>query len=423
MPSGTRKFLFFSLLFFCTVSVFSQSGEVFAPFISRLEAELRNGFIRLSWEDSPNIQGPVFIYRSESPITNLSPANLPKPAEVPYGAKSYIDEVEKAGTFHYFAAASDEQGRKYLLTIPFTNTLSVKVEDADVAEYYREGVISAADPSLPARAGAGAGARNIEKLSARVEEDAILVTYTGDGEKNAILYRSVRPIKSPEDLLSSLIIQQSSSLKNGSYTFIDLPVPGIPCYYALLYEEDVIAGNFSVRAGINSTTAPAVVPLGVSRIGLPAAPDRIRTMPLPMLNIAGRGIPGPSSTALGPEASRALSSFETSAKPERSLDPAFFPEDLETLGSGEGYQLSLIVQGSFLKLIWGRAAGELKRFLDLSRSEEGEYKARFYLGQCYYFTGKNREALFEFLAVQEHFPNEAGPWVQAVLRRLAGNSE
>jgi TolA-binding protein len=81
------------------------------------------------------------------------------------------------------------------------------------------------------------------------------------------------------------------------------------------------------------------------------------------------------------------------------------------------------VQGSFGSRNWDRAAEELKRFLDLPRSGKGEHKARFYLGQCYYFAGKNREALFEFLTAQEQFPGEASPWVQAVLRRLAGRAE
>jgi TolA-binding protein len=103
--------------------------------------------------------------------------------------------------------------------------------------------------------------------------------------------------------------------------------------------------------------------------------------------------------------------------------PAAFPEDLEKTGSGEEYQLALIVQGSFGNQSWNKAVEELRRFLDLPRSGKGEHKARFYLGQCYYFTGKNREALFEFLAAQEQFPNEANPWLQAVLQRLAGKTE
>jgi TolA-binding protein len=143
---------------------------------------------------------------------------------------------------------------------------------------------------------------------------------------------------------------------------------------------------------------------------------------LPRINVDGRGIVVPGSpAALGPEASKAVSSIEGPARTKSIPEPVIFPGDLEKLSSGEGYQLGLIVQGAFAGRNWEKAGDELKRFLDLPRSARGECRARFYLGQCYYFSGNNREALFEFLAAQECFPEETFPWLRAVLEEL-GNT-
>ncbi|MDR1318069.1 MAG: hypothetical protein LBJ90_00460, partial [Treponema sp.] len=61
---------------------------------------------------------------------------------------------------------------------------------------------------------------------------------------------------------------------------------------------------------------------------------------------------------------------------------------------------------------------ELVRYLSLPHSVNVEARARFYLGQTYYYTGKNREALIEFLFVQSWYPNEANEWIEATLAAI-----
>jgi TolA-binding protein len=116
-------------------------------------------------------------------------------------------------------------------------------------------------------------------------------------------------------------------------------------------------------------------------------------------------------------AARALAGPSSKTAPFR--EPGVFREDIErTSSGGESSRLSQIVQGPFSSRKWGEAGEELRRFLSLPRSAVVESRSRFYLGQVYYFTGKPREALFEFLSARNMYPNETNPWIDAVLARL-----
>jgi hypothetical protein len=385
---------------------FSEETEaVFAPFVSHLEAELKNSFIRLTWKDSRNVTGPVFIYRSDTPFP-VSP--LPQGVEVPYGAQSYVDEAERPGTFHYFAVSSDEWGRKYMIPIPYTNTVSVTVNAGDTA-FFLNG--SREVPGTPETAEKG-----IYSFRAEADNGRIVLSFEGGG-KNAVLYRSTKPMRSGEDLLQALIVGRGSSPP-----FIDYPVPGIPYYYAVVLEEEMNSGLILLSAGKNTTVEPVTVRREQETAG-PVPNDRIRTIPLPPVSVesARNGLaPDFPSSPLSEEAlsaARALAGPVSKTVPFR--EPGVFLEDVEGVSSeGENGRLGQIVRGPFSSRKWEEAGEELRRFLSLPRPTAMESRSRFYLGQVYYFTGKPREALFEFLSARNTYPNETNPWIDATLARL-----
>ncbi|MDR2049860.1 MAG: hypothetical protein LBP69_10445 [Treponema sp.] len=395
---------------FCAFS--EETEAVFAPFVSRLEAELKNGFIRLTWEDSRNVTGPVFIYRSDTPFP-VSP--LPHAVEVPYGAQSYVDEAERPGVFHYFAVSSDEWGRKYMIPIPYTNTVSVTVGAGDTA-FFLNG----------SREGAGTletAEKSIRSFRAEENNGRIVLSFEGGG-KNAVLYRSTRPIRTGEDLLQAVIAGRGSSSP-----FIDYPVPGIPYYYAVVFEEDMNSGLVLLSAGKNTTAEPVTVRREREAAG-PASGGRIRTIPLPSMNTesARNGLaPDIPASPLSEDALRAARALAGPSSGTVSFrEPGVFLEDIErgvSSSGGENGRLSQIVQGSFSGRKWEEAGEELRRFLSLPRSAAVESRSRFYLGQVYYFTGKPREALFEFLSARTMYPNETNPWIDAVLARLVDRPE
>jgi hypothetical protein len=353
----------------------------------------------------------VFIYRSDTPFP-VSP--LPRGVEVPYGAQSYVDEAERPGIFHYFAVSSDEWGRKYMIPIPHTNTVSVTVSADDTA-FSLDG--SRETPGIPETAEKG-----IRSFKAEEDNGRIVLSFEGGG-KDAVLYRSTKPIRTGEDLLQAVIAGRGSSSP-----FIDYPVPGIPYYYAVIFEEDLNSGPVLFSAGKNTTAAP-VTARGEQGTAGPASDGRIRNIPLPSINTesARKGLaPDIPASPLSEDALRAagaLAGSSSATVPFR--EPGVFLEDIErsvSSSGGENGRLSQIVQGPFSSRKWEDAGEELRRFLSLPRSAAVEGRSRFYLGQVYYFTGKSREALFEFLSARNIYPNETNPWIDAVLARLVNRS-
>jgi hypothetical protein len=385
-----------------------------AQSVSGLQGEVKNNLLRLSWVDSPDARGPVYIYRSASPFeegANLS--LLGKPIEVPYGVQSYIDEIESSGIWHYLVVASDGRGRRFELPISFDNSISVEISE------FSDG-LAAGTPAPPMEIlpdyGFGYGIGN---LKASVEGDSVVITFNAGDSRAMVLYRSVRPLKQARDLVGAVIVQPDIASP-----FTDYPVPGIPYYYAIIFEDDLTRGTAAIYPGGNATVEAVEVPSGDGRLGL-ASSGSIRSLPLPMISLA-TAVPGmnaftetPPPVELSPQASRALGDLGSGGrKASLAKSPKAFSQDLEAPGGGEEYALRSIVQESFLKKDWDSCRAYLISYLSLPRSSASEARARFYLGQCYYFLEQPRESLFEFLSAQSIYPDESAEWVQASLAAL-----
>ena len=412
------KRLFWIALTFALIitPISAQTTQVFAPFVSELQGELRNGLIRLSWIDSPDIKGPVFIYRSTRPFDGGSPLQgsgteprLARPIEIPYGVQSYVDEIEAEGTFYFFAVASDESGRLFEIPIASANTIRIQISADSTIPATIPAVIEIALPERPP-----APPARISALEASVQGDRIIITFQEGDEKNIALYRSIRPISQTQDLLGAVILQTKINSP-----FTDYAIPGIPYYYAVVAENDLIQGTVSIIPGRNATRAS----VEVSRT--PADRDReLRAIPLPQVSTQAVA-PGVSTytetpaVELSPQASAALSIIPVKVEEPELKKPRVFARDLETPPErGEDFALSSVIRGSFAAKRWDAAREELAGFLALPRNPDTRARARFYLGQSYYFLQKPREGLFEFLSIQDRYPAEAAEWIQASLDML-----
>jgi tetratricopeptide (TPR) repeat protein len=406
---------------------YSQDNGVFAPFVSQLKAEIRNHIIGLSWQDSLDIKGPVYVYRSGTPF--LSASSLPVPVkEVSYGEGFYAEEADDAGALYYFIVASDDWGYKYPLFLPNINMVSINV-GPEYAGIFAPFPSSGAAAGFATASGAATGSSTasgsawpsssasttaaasglrlptIEGISVRIEEDRAFISFSGaDNSKNLVLYRSINPIRRPDDLLSALIIRS-----NARSPLVDYPLPGIPYYYAVVYEEELSTGLLRLQPGFNVTAAA---------VEIPTPPRTVpRGMPLPDLSVSL--VPG-RSTLTTEEALRAEASINQRSGQSRIIPEAvIFPEDLMRGSAGEEYQIRSIVQGSFSLKEWQSAEVEFRRFLELPREKRSQAKVHFYLGQVYYFQNKQREALLSFLEAQDIYPAETYSWIQAVLSGLS----
>ncbi|MDR2135748.1 MAG: hypothetical protein LBO76_03945 [Treponema sp.] len=390
----------------------AQNAEIPGTVVTGIEALTRNSLVRLTWKDSPEARGPVYIYRSSAPFPRLVPGTAadpafgaPKPIEVPYGAESYIDDAGGPGRVYYFIAASDDSENRYLTALPSVNTLGV-----DVAE----------SPGLAAPALETAGPGGISGLEIRPEGDAVVIRYRASRSGNTVLYRSVQPITRTADLLSAVIVQAGLDPP-----VTDYPVPGIPYYYAVIFEDELSRGNVGIYPGFNATVHP--VEITADRVGLPRAAE-LRSMPLPLisLNYAVPGIDNFSELRnpipLRLATTKALGTLRRSAPgPGPARTSRAFNQDMDTDDYGvsaENRALRAIVQGPFSRGDWETARAELGRYLSIHHSRVAETRARFYLGQSLYFLEAYREAFYEFLLIRDYYPVEAGEWLEACLAVL-----
>jgi hypothetical protein len=149
-------------------------------------------------------------------------------------------------------------------------------------------------------------------------------------------------------------------------------------------------------------------------------------MPLPIIStvnlVSGiNNLPElPVPVPLSPEAEKAASEIAGSSRDREQFRkyPKAFAGDMDGSSSGIDYALKAIVQGPFSQRDWQTTKNELIQYLTMPRTAEAEARARFYLGQSYYFTAAAQEALFEFLLVQNTYEKEAAEWIQASLAML-----
>ncbi len=398
----------------------SEDGfeTVFAPFVSNLGAEVKDQTVTLVWEDARDVTGGVILYRSTKPFEATKLDLSTRLAEIPYGAESYIDTPPESGTWYYFAAATDTTGVRYDLVIPYLNVAAAVVEPPVAA-------LTEVAPAGPAEAVSA-----FSGIGARVQGDSVLISYEGGKPgSRAVLYRSASPIARVQDLLGAVIALAGQEAS----PFVDYPVPGIGYYYAILDEDELKSGRVVIQADRNATIAAVEVPAGRYRVGLPGPQRDTRSMPLPLISVeaaypdSAAGTPPPATpAALSPAATKALATLipeKKAAKEPPPRKPRAFPQDLEAPAGGEEYALRSIVQGPFAKRDWRESVEQFASYLSLPRSPASEGRARFYLGQSYYFAGKSREALFEFLLVQSQYPAEASDWIRTLLPQLSATAD
>jgi len=382
--------------------------EVFFPAVRQIRAESRNNLVRITWIDSPQARGPVYIYRSVRPFSDSVPVNI-RPVVVKYGTQNYIDDIEDMTSIFYFIAASDVSGRRYETIIPQVNSISINLAGSQTPGNTDQMFFE--QPLTPVLIYEPQG---ISNLWTRNDGDRVIITYTNSNpQKTAVLYRSTRPLMQPYDLLNAVIVKSGITSP-----FIDVPLPGQSWYYAVIYEDEISDGSFKIRPGINATASAVTI------YGDMAPQDFMRPVPLPFLTlnnyVSGGFLPDtPKRIPQDTESSELFGNSQRNERPPLELKkPRVFAMDLQVPATGEEAALYQIVKEYFEKFEWENARDNLQDYLSLPRSSDVQARARFYLGQTHYFTGNYREALWEFLFFRSINPPEANRWIDAVLAAM-----
>jgi len=392
-------FLFFVLILAVPACLRAQDG--FLPAVTQIKAEIRNKLIRLTWTDSPDALGPVYIFRSARPFGGSVPANI-RPIVVRYGTQSYIDDTDGMENIYYFIAASDVSGRRYDIIIPQINSLIVNIASPGESVYVSPSVTEEWN------------AQGIFNLRARNDGETVVITFnTTNPQKRAVLYRSAQPVMKNEDLLNAVIVRAGVRSP-----FTDMPAPQTAWYYTVIYEDEISSGNINIKPGINSTAS------AVFAYGEETAYSFIRPVPLPILTLndfgAGAFLPQPSrELPLSNDSMNIVGSVRPLQKEPLPLKkPRVFAIDLEVTSSGEEAALVRIINEYFGKFDWEGALVNLQQYLSLPRSRDIQTRASFYLAQVLYYNGRYNEALMEFLSFRSVNPVEANSWIDAVLSAM-----
>ncbi|MDR0322577.1 MAG: hypothetical protein LBI28_13860 [Treponema sp.] len=398
--------IIFTLILAFPIGIAAQNRD-YVPYVSQIRVEARNNLIRLTWVDSPDAYGPVYIFRSARPFSGTIPANI-RPVVVRYGEQYYIDDTDDMENLYYFVAASDTSGQRYDIILPRINSTSLHPAQAQ-----EEG--SAVVEARPPTAQSSEPILGISNLRANQDGDRVVITFDTTGpRRNAILYRSRQPVRYPQDLLNAVMVQSGITSP-----FVDFPVPGISWFYTVIYEDEIFSGNMGVKPGINSTISAVTI------YADQATERSLRPIPLPILTLRNT-LPEtfflteiPEQTPLSPSSESMLRDTQMPAKEPLPLKrPRVFAVDLVAPTGGEDSALFQIVSEHFVKFEWDAARISLQQYLSLPRTREIETRARFYLGQSLYYTRHYREALREFLSIRSVHLMEANAWIEAVLSAM-----
>ncbi len=428
------------LLLLAVLGAREARPEVSAPFVSRLKAQAGQASITLSWRPVPGFEGSYRIYRHTREIDEASFPAAVQVAAVGPGVASYEDFPP--GREAYFYAVLLDDGKLSPLFIPFRNKTSAPAQIADVAP----------EPDLAAR---------ISGLTAEVVEDAVRLRFQSSrGDRELLLFRSLYPMRSGEDLLAA---SSPVALDPGARGYEDYPIPGLDYYYALIDAGLFKIGKPELAAGESSTTRPVQVPIGAGRVGLlppsagltparqgrqpaeaarqpaeaapepaEAAPEpaeaapAARSAPLPYLALDdAMGMPVtplPAARPISPATRRAVEAVLAEAPPRaaRMLPVQALSEDLGAGGESEGFGLGVLLADNLLKGDLPGAEKGLLAFLAVRRSAAAEARAHFYLGQVYYLQGNLERSVLELLLARQLYYAAVEPWLDACLLGLRG---
>lgn len=196
--------------------------------------------------------------------------------------------------------------------------------------------------------------------------------------------------------------------KNGTYNVIlqsiNTTVNGIRVATETAKEEEVIDPASSTSKNTGLKTDPS---------------EKMRDIPLPTPGLIE--VTKNKQNMLGPKAMAQADELGRKYTGSRNkITKLFvFENDLISPEGGDDYYLFKILKTKFVKKDFAGSISELNDFLSIHRSADVTSRAVFYLGESYYFSKDYEKAVFQFLAVQEQYPELCKKWIDSCLDMIS----
>jgi hypothetical protein len=425
-----------------SVNLFAQSN-FFNPYPLSLQATQVLDHILITWKDSFSFRDGTFkILRLDEAISNNNIEEAQVIATVPYGISRYEDTPPEDGRYYYAVIGVTAQGEEYPQVAIYRNTLldpvvfsaPVPQEEPETPAVVEEpeAPVSPAednstdppreDPETPAEIGFDTAAI---VLTTSPGPNGLALEFQGNkSDRNYLLFRSTSIINTVEAVRNADLIR-TFSLPTGAY--FDEPPAGIPYYYAVVDASALNRGEGSLFSD-NFTPESYSKRLAVVTS---ATDTESRRLPLPQIRIGRDVVSGsvrtPTGLVLPPEAplsENGRESLAELAKNTRAAEVASLPsfallsqEEGDFL-AGSSRELRKVYDSFIVPKDYDQSIEAIKSLLANGLEKEWALRARFYLAQVYALAGKNRQALLEFISIEESFEDQSAPWIAALYPRL-----
>ena len=149
----------------------------------------------------------------------------------------------------------------------------------------------------------------------------------------------------------------------------------------------------------------------------------LREIPLPYIDIIEQenkaNIASPKVSQAVADTTRSLfSGYEETKMKSEVLNPYIFEEDLISPDGGDDYLLFNILKTTFIQRKYDEAIPLFEQLIGTNISDETRYRAYFYLGEAYYFTGNYKEAVKTFVRVENVYGNLVKQWLNSSLDHI-----
>ena len=142
--------------------------------------------------------------------------------------------------------------------------------------------------------------------------------------------------------------------------------------------------------------------------------NKLREQPLPFVDVFGEEKNHIAKISKNTEY-KAKDLGNTKPIQKKLLTPYIFEEDIILPAGGDDYFLFDILKKYFINKKYKQSIAQLSAFLAQNRSTEVQSRAKFYLGQSYYFEGEYSKALINFLEIEDTYPILTKKWMDSAL--------